>query len=71
MGLELSSVTSPPPHSAHLKKMDGLLRNQWTAYSGIDGRLPPDSVVGIDRITQNRNPGKTRLINLQDKSLKE
>jgi predicted DNA-binding helix-hairpin-helix protein len=32
--------------------VDGMLRNQWTTYSGFGGRLAPESVVAFDRITQ-------------------
>ena len=38
--------------SAHPQKVDGMHRNRWTAYSGFGGRLAPESVVAIDRITQ-------------------
>jgi hypothetical protein len=31
--------------------VDGMLRNQWTTCSGFGGRLAPDSLVAIDRIT--------------------
>jgi hypothetical protein len=37
--------------SAHPQKVDGMLRNQWTTYSGFGGRLAPESVVAFDRIT--------------------
>jgi hypothetical protein len=38
--------------SAHPQKVDGMHRNRWTTYSGFSGRLAPESVVAIDRITQ-------------------
>jgi len=39
--------------SAHPQKVDGMHRNRWTAYSGFGGRLAPESVVAIDRITHD------------------
>jgi hypothetical protein len=40
--------------SAHPQKVDGMHRNRWTAYSGFGGRLAPESVVAIDRITHTQ-----------------
>jgi len=33
--------------------VDGMLRNQWTTCSGFGGRLAPDSLADMDRITHN------------------
>jgi len=41
----------PSIDSAHPQKVDGMLRNRWTTYSGFGGRLAPESVVAFDRIT--------------------
>jgi arylformamidase len=38
-----------------------MLRNQWTTCSGFGGRLAPDSLVAIDRITQNTNVARFML----------
>jgi len=47
----------PSTDSAHPKKADGMLRIQWTTCSGFGGRLAPDSLADMDRITHRERRG--------------